>query len=122
MLVGVGGFLGSVLRYLVATYFTKSFSSVFPYGTFVVNIVGCFLIGVFYGLSEHYEGFSSEWRLFLATGFCGGFTTFSSFSYENLLLLQRGEYLIFFAYAIGSFVLGLIAAFVGVFVVKLISS
>lgn len=120
VLVGIGGFLGSISRYLAALFIARMYSSVFPYGTFIVNIVGCFLIGLFYGLSKQLNWFSPEWSLFLATGFCGGFTTFSSFAYENLALLQRGDYFIFAAYSISSFVLGIVAAFAGLFLIRTI--
>lgn len=122
MLVGFGGLLGSICRYLIAIFFTRHFSSVFPYGTFIVNIFGCLLIGIFYGLSEQFDWFTPSWRIFLATGFCGGFTTFSSFAYENINLLQTSEYLMFATYSIGSFVLGLLSAFAGVVLVKMIAS
>lgn len=119
ILIGVGGLLGSVSRYLAAVFFTKIFSSAFPYGTFVVNVVGCLLIGIIYGLSERFSWVTPEWRIFLASGFCGGFTTFSSFAYENIKLLQSGEYFIFAVYSISSFVLGLLAAFAGLLLTKI---
>ncbi|HLT08900.1 MAG TPA: CrcB family protein [Cyclobacteriaceae bacterium] len=72
LLIGLGGFLGSIARYCITVYFTRLFPSVFPFGTFAVNILGCFAIGVFFGLSSRFEWFSPEWRLFLITGFCGG--------------------------------------------------
>jgi len=118
LLVGLGGFFGSSCRYLTALFLTKTFPSAFPYGTFAVNIIGCLLIGIFYGLSQYYNWFNANLTLLLATGFCGGFTTFSSFSYENLNLLQNGEYLTFGLYSIGSFVLGLLAVVVGLIFIK----
>lgn len=118
ILIGIGGLLGSIARYLAASFFTKIFSSSFPYGTFIVNIVGCLLIGIFYGLSEHYNWFTPDLRIFFATGFCGGFTTFSSFTYENINLLQTSEYLTFALYSIGSFAVGLLAVFGGLTLIK----
>lgn len=112
ILVGIGGLLGSVARYLVASYITKTIPSAFPYGTFGVNITGCLIIGIIFGLSERFD-WLPEWRLFLATGFCGGFTTFSSVAYENIVLLQDKDYLTFASYSILSFVMGLTATFVG---------
>lgn len=120
ILVGIGGFFGSVCRYLVASLFVKTFSSPFPYGTFIVNILGCLLIGIFYGLSKNYNWFNPALAILLATGFCGGFTTFSSFAYENLTLLQAGSYLTFAIYSTLSFVLGLLAAFGGLTLIKII--
>lgn len=117
ILVGIGGLLGSIVRYLSAAFITKTLSSSFPYGTFAVNIIGCLIIGIIFGLSERFD-WLPEWRLFLATGFCGGFTTFSSFAYENISLLQDKDYLTFAAYSISSFGLGLLATFIGSFIVK----
>ena len=82
-LIAIGGLLGSVARYLSVVYVTKLIPSQFPYGTFAVNIAGCLVIGIIYGLSLRYLWLTPEWRLLLATGFCGGFTTFSTFSYER---------------------------------------
>jgi len=96
--------LGSIARYLAALLLTKAIPSAFPYGTFGVNIIGCLVIGIVYGLSQRFDWLTPEWRLFLATGFCGGFTTFSSFAYENIALLQDRNYLTFGMYAVLSFV------------------
>lgn len=119
VLIGVGGFIGSVARYLTTYYVLRFFPATFPYGTFAVNILGCLAIGIIYGLSERFSGFSLEWRLFLATGICGGYTTFSTFSYENMELLQRGEYKVFALYVIGSFALSLGAVFAGLSLTKI---
>lgn len=121
ILIGIGGLFGSISRYLTASFFTRVFPSAFPYGTFIVNIVGCLLIGVFYGLSERYNWFTPDLRIFLATGFCGGFTTFSSFAYENIHLLQTSQYLTFTLYSFGSFAVGLLATFCGIILTKIIS-
>lgn len=112
ILVGIGGLLGSIARYLAASFITKTFPSAFPYGTFGVNITGCLIIGIVFGLSERFD-WLPEWRLFLATGFCGGFTTLSSVAYENIVLLQDKDYLTFASYSILSFVTGLTATFIG---------
>lgn len=118
LLVGLGGSIGSIGRYLVASYFTKIIPAAFPYGTFIVNITGCLAIGIVYGLSERFSWLTPEWRIFLATGICGGYTTFSSFAYENVKLVQEGNYLAFAMYSITSFVLGLLAAFLGLIIIK----
>jgi len=83
LLVGFGSFIGGMSRYLVTLFVQNKILSTFPYGTLAVNIIGCFLIGVIYGLSEG-GNMNPEWRLFLATGIMGGFTTFSSFSNEQV--------------------------------------
>ncbi len=119
LLVGTGGFLGSISRYLVSRFMLSNFPSAFPYGTFVVNITGCFLIGFIFGISEKSSIITTGWRLFLAVGFCGGFTTFSTFANENLALLRDGEFFNFFLYTGLSVVLGLTATFIGVFITKI---
>lgn len=117
--VGVGGFLGSVGRYLTTEFFGKLWPSQFPYGTFAVNIIGCLAIGVIYGLSQRMGWLNLEWKLLLATGFCGGYTTFSSFAFENTKLLQSGNYVTFFSYTLLSLVVGVVAVFVGLLIAKI---
>ena len=114
LLVAVGSMLGGVARYLCALGVARIAITSFPYGTFAVNISGCLAIGLVYGFAERFDWFSADLRLFLATGFCGGFTTFSSFAFENLELLQDKDYLTFATYSALSFVLGLTAAYAGV--------
>lgn len=118
IIIGIGGFIGSVARYLSQQYFQKHFPSSFPYGTMWVNITGCFLIGVIYALSEKGNILTPEWRLFLATGFCGGFTTFSTFSYENISLLRDGQYFYAAIYSGISVFGGIIATFLGASIIK----
>lgn len=118
-LVGIGGAIGSIARYLTSVWFLKFFPSTFPFGTFAVNIIGSLSIGIVIGLSNRYDWFTSEWRIFLATGICGGFTTFSSFTLENLKLLQDGYYQHFFLYSIGSFLLGVALVLSGLTLVNI---
>ena len=106
LLVGAGGFLGTVSRLLTSRYLAAVFPSSFPYGTFTVNIVGSLLIGIIYGIAEKGSFMSSEWRMFLAVGFCGGFTTFSAFAAENVAMLRDAEYFNFFLYTGSSIFLG----------------
>jgi len=113
LFAGFGGFIGTVLRFLVSKYFQIHFDSVFPWGTLVVNIAGCFLIGIFLGIFEKGMVMSSEWRLFFTVGICGGFTTFSSFSNDAFMLLQNKEILKFSFYAGTSFVFGLLSVIIG---------
>src|SRR5208282_686032 len=107
-LVGMGGAIGSILRYLASTGIQNKFLSTFPYGTLCVNISGCFLIGIIYALAER-NNISPEWRFFLATGICGGYTTFSTFSFESLSLLREGELFYASAYIASSVLLGVLA-------------
>ena len=87
----IGGGVGSVFRYLIQLAINQSVITKLPLGTFVANIIGCFLIGAFYSLSERLN-LSNEIRLLFTVGFCGGFTTFSTFSTENLNLLRENLY------------------------------
>ena len=113
LLVGSGGALGSIARYVVQRRATVIYPASFPWGTFAVNIAGCFLIGLFWGIA--FRSFESieNWKLLLMTGFCGGFTTFSAFTLEGVGLLKEQKILLFFLYNAGSVVLGLSATFIG---------
>jgi CrcB protein len=110
---GFGGFIGTVLRFLVSKYFQNHFDTVFPWGTLIINILGCFLIGILSGLFEKGAQMSPEWRLFFTVGICGGFTTFSSFSNDAVMLLQNKEILRFSLYTGTSFFSGIISVFLG---------
>lgn len=120
LIVGLGGFIGSVTRYVIARYFQLTVTSVFPWSTFIVNIAGCLLIGLIYGISEKGDFLSSDSRLFLTVGICGGFTTFSTFSNDAFLLVQEQEWVRFALYTSLSMFLGLLAVYVGRFIIKLI--
>ena len=119
LLAGIGGLLGRACYYLTATFCTKTFPSTFPYGTFIANISGCLLIGIFYGLSGRHQWLTPEYRVFLTTGFCGGYTTFSSFAYENITLIQTAQYATFAVYSIASFALGLLAVLGGLLLMRI---
>lgn len=120
LIVGFGGFIGTVARFLTSRYFQESIASVFPWSTFTINIIGSLLIGIFYGISEKGDFMSPDIRLFLTVGICGGFTTFSTFSNDAFLLLKQEEWLRFAFYTSMSFFLGLLAVYVGRFIIKLI--
>ncbi len=109
-IVGAGGFLGSVIR-LLCYQFIKSQDSFII--TTLINCVGSFAIGLIIGLHMKNQSISHQWKLFLATGLCGGFTTFSTFSWENLQLIQTGKYIIALFNIIASLLFGIIAAFLG---------
>jgi CrcB protein len=111
LLVGLGGSVGSILRFLVSkiTYTQSSF----PWTTFIVNLAGCFLIGLLTGLAVKHQFLDANMRLLLVTGFCGGFTTFSAFSIENVYLYQSGNYLNLTLYVAMSLIAGFFAVMLG---------
>ena len=114
LIIALGGALGAVSRFLLGNGVSRALGSSLPYGTFVINIVGCFAMGLLMTIIVDREMIPAAWRLFLCVGFLGGFTTFSSFGYEALMLLTEGRMLAALAYAGGSVVLGLVAAAAGV--------
>jgi CrcB protein len=117
LLVFLGGGLGSAARYLVSRALNSAPPG-FPYGTFAVNIIGSLIIGVILGFALKHHSPSSNTALFIATGLCGGFTTFSAFAYENVMFLKSGDYQTFMLYAFGSVILGLAAVFAGIWMAK----
>ena len=119
LIIGLGGAIGSIFRYLVQVYTGRWITLSLPWvGTLLVNISGCLLIGLFYGFSTKYTGITTEWKFFLITGLCGGYTTFSSISYESISLFKQGNYLYFILYTSLSFVLGLLATAGGAAIAK----
>lgn len=119
LLVFLGGGIGSVLRFVISKTLNSTESGI-PYGTFAANIIGSLIIGIVLGLAVKQDTLSQNQIVFLATGFCGGFTTFSTFAYENHLFLKSGDFSSFAIYTIASFVLGFLAVFAGIFIVKTI--
>lgn len=108
-----GSAVGGGCRYLLSNVITEHSAGCFPWGTFVVNIAGCLLIGILFGLIERGVDISPELRALLITGFCGGFTTFSTFAHENYLLFNDSRFWIVFVYAVASFAVGLLLAHAG---------
>ncbi|WP_109298898.1 fluoride efflux transporter CrcB [Aquimarina sp. AU474] len=117
LLVFIGGGTGSVARYFISKYLNSSTTGI-PYGTFTANVIGSLLIGFILGLALKNNTLSQNTVLFLATGFCGGFTTFSTFAYENHILLKSGDFITFLIYTIGSFIIGFLFVFLGMFIAK----
>jgi fluoride exporter len=114
LFVALGGAIGSAARYLVGGWFAARFGAAFPYGTFVVNVTGSFIVGLFLAYAQERVSLSPYWRLFFAVGFVGGYTTFSTYEYESVRLLQDGEMLLAAVYLIGSVVTGGVAAIAGI--------
>jgi CrcB protein len=112
--IALGGALGSVLRFAAVSYITPLFNARFPVGTFAVNLLGSFLIGVAYVALVEKTTLPVEWRLFFMTGVLGGFTTFSAFSLEMLQLGQQGHWLNALFYAASSVIAGLFMAYLGI--------
>jgi len=117
LLVFVGGGFGSVLRFIIGKYLNNAENGI-PYGTFLANILGSLLIGIILGLAAKNNTLSSSQTILLATGFCGGFTTFSAFAYENHVFLKSGDFSSFALYTIASFVIGFLAVFFGLYLTK----
>ncbi|WP_165499088.1 fluoride efflux transporter CrcB [Gramella sp. KN1008] len=118
ILVFIGGGLGSSLRYVISKYLNAS--SLLPYGTFLVNIIGSLILGIILGWAIRSNALNNSTNMLLGVGFCGGFTTFSTFSFENYSLIKTGDYLSFSVYFFGSLVLGVLAVLIGILISKLI--
>lgn len=117
LLVFIGGGFGSALRYLIGKHLNSTETGI-PWGTFTANVLGSLIIGVILGFAVKNNTLSSNQTLLLATGFCGGFTTFSTFAYENHVFLKSGDFTSFALYTIGSFIVAFLAVFAGLFIAK----
>ncbi|HRO43318.1 MAG TPA: fluoride efflux transporter CrcB [Flavipsychrobacter sp.] len=117
-LVGFGGALGSMLRYAISIYSNKLFTQHFPFATFSINIIGCFLIGLLFGLGQRHQFLQGDVWLVLATGFCGGFTTFSAFALENINLLEKQHSFVSLCYSLLSVVLGIAFCRLGIWLME----
>lgn len=118
LIVGLGGAGGSMLRYAVQKIFNAHIAAAFPTGTLLVNISGCFLIGILWGFASRSLDWNEEIKLLLMTGFCGGFTTFSAFTLEGIGLLKESKTTLFIIYITASVVGGLLATFIGIRIAK----
>jgi CrcB protein len=115
LLIGLGGGIGSILRYLTTVAVNRLGPATFPWGTFTVNIAGSFLVGILIGFFGRQLPVNADLRFLLITGFCGGYTTFSTFTSEHISLLQSGQPLTAFGYMTGSLLAGLLAVWLGLF-------
>lgn len=118
LIIAAGSGLGGALRYGVQLMAQRIIPSAFPFGTLAVNVTGCFLIGIFFSLAQKAGVLSAEAKLFLITGFCGGFTTFSAFSIDNISLLKSGQPVYFVFYLAGSILLGILATLLGMYIAR----
>jgi CrcB protein len=119
LFVGIGSFFGGIVRYIIS-YLMKNVSSyqTFPWATLIVNLIGCFLIGIIFAIFSKYSNTNNPLYLLLATGFCGGFTTFSTFANESLQIIQSGNILGFVSYTLTSIILGIILVWLGYIIAK----
>jgi CrcB protein len=117
--VAVGAMLGANLRFVVGNWAVDRFGPDFPYGTLIVNVSGAFAIGIILSVIGERVGLDPLWRLFFVTGFLGGYTTFSSYTWEALSLVQVGDWLPALAYVLGSNVFGFIGVWLGVLIARL---
>ena len=117
ILVGIGSGIGGICRYLISLTMGQAGNG-FPWGTFTANVAGCLLIGLLWGATSRFQNFSPAFSLLLMVGFCGGFTTFSTFSKEGLAMLQANNYMQFTLYTLGSMLLGIIAVGLGYITTK----
>ncbi|WP_066220768.1 fluoride efflux transporter CrcB [Formosa haliotis] len=117
VLIFIGGGFGSILRFTISKYLNSVHANL-PYGTMLANILGSLLIGIILGLAAKNHFITQNHTLLLATGFCGGLTTFSTFAFENHMFIKTGDFLNFAIYSISSFVLGFLAVFLGMYLIK----
>lgn len=122
LIIALGGGIGSALRYAVSKFVQDSTNGAFPYHTFAVNIVGCLLIGLFYGLAARGYLGNNTTTLLLTTGLCGGFTTFSTFCNENIALLRGDNAFVALVYVASSVFCGLLAVALGYLIIDIIAS
>lgn len=113
LIAGAGGFVGTCGRYLIGKWSSAMFHGSFPMGTFLVNLIGCFIIGLFFGLLEKAQVMTANENVLLITGFCGGFTTFSSFADDIYVLSDKGDWTTAILYLAASVIAGVLLVWVG---------
>ena len=118
ILVGVGGAAGSILRFLSSHLVARLFDKPFPLPTFIVNMVGCFAMGLLFGIIGRHIPIDNDLKQLLLVGFCGGYTTFSAFAFENISLLQSGQYITLISYVILSVVIGMALLWLGLHITR----
>ena len=120
LLIGIGSCAGGIARFLCQQFVQKNYPASLPLGTLGVNVTGCFIIGIIYGIGNKGNILSPELRLLMTTGFCGGYTTFSSFALENIGMMQEGEFFNAALYIFLSLFVGFAAVYAGIMLVRLI--
>lgn len=118
LFVGIGGAAGSMLRYFTNVVTMKYYAASFPLATFIVNVTGCFIAGLIFGLITQETTEAQNLKILLITGFCGGFTTFSAFALENVRLMNSGNTTIAIVYTVGSVLTGLLAVWIGLLITR----
>ena len=119
LLVGLGGGIGSVFRYLTSVVVNRHFQTIFPWATLIANVLGCLIIGLLLGFIERHQLTNPGLKYFFITGFCGGYTTFSSFASENMSLFQAQNTGVAFLYIAASILTGLFAVWLGLVIAKM---
>ena len=117
IIVGTGGFIGSVMRYLLQVFIENKLLSTFPLATMIANIIGSFIIGVVFALAEK-SLMNSDWRIFMSVGICGGFTTFSAFAFNNFNMIKEHTWNQLFMNIGGTMILGILAVYLGIILVR----
>lgn len=120
IMISIGGIAGANLRYVTSLWFASQFGSHFPYGTLFINVTGSLILGLFLGIATERLTLDPNYRFLIATGFCGAFTTFSTFSAEILILLQAARYIEAALYASASVLLGIAAVALGILLARII--
>ena len=113
LMLTIGGALGANARYLITGLAAERYGTVFPYGTFIINVSGAIVLGFFMAFLQDRAFIHPNYRLFFATGFCGAYTTFSTFTYESLVLMQQGSFLLALANMFGGLAAGMVGVFLG---------